>query len=217
MEDQRPPDAGTMYTIALIAGLATIPFLIGWLVGWLSGYVVFRPSKEPVPAAVGLAGPVPVRVTGIIPGLVNGLRARELRAELRLGAVSPEAAAASAPPPVDLYWKRGKKLWAIRLTPGLSQGVAGTAYPVLGKRPAMQTRFDKYRLMMSFDNEQARNSAYEQLRTSTWYATSGIAPVGAAPVGEAATLQAGAEVPAPVGSPTAAPPQTSAPPSPPAS
>jgi hypothetical protein len=217
MLDQRPANAGAMYATALIAGLVALPFLIGWLVGWLLGYVVFRPSKDmPAPSTPGLAGPVPVRVTGIIPGFVNGLRARELRGELRLGEPSPEAATAGAPPPIDLYWVRGKKLWAIRLTPGLSQGVTGTAYPVLGQRPAMRARFDKYRLILSFDNQQARDSAYEQLRASSWYATTAMAPIGAAPIAGAAPVLGGAEVAPPVSGAAAQSPQPPAAPGPPA-
>ncbi|MGD0018869.1 MAG: hypothetical protein ABSD62_06400 [Candidatus Limnocylindrales bacterium] len=166
-EGEWPADAASMYTLAIVSGVLGAPLLIGWLVG----YVVFRPSKLKPQPGVGMAGRLPVRVTGLLVGPGAGLRARELRAELRLGEMNPAAAAAGTPPPIDLHWTREGYSPAVRLTPGLSQGVVGNASPFRGARPAIRVRFFGHALILSFDDEAARDAAYEQLLKSSWYAS----------------------------------------------
>jgi hypothetical protein len=170
LDDEEKPlaDAATAFATGIVAVVLLIPSLIGWAIG----YVVFRPSKtEPQPVGA-MSGPLPVRVTGLLLGPGAGLRARQLRAELRPGGTSQEAAAAGAPPPLDLYFSRGKKQWMTRLTPGLGEGKAGKAYPFLGSKPAVRAKFLKYKLIFGFDDETSRDRAYEQMRRSSWYANS---------------------------------------------
>jgi hypothetical protein len=168
-DEERPvADAPTAFAIAIVAVVLLIPLFIGWAIG----YLVFRPSgTEPQPVGA-MAGPLPVRVTGLVMGPGAGLRARQLPAELRPGETSPEAAAAGAPPPLDLYFSRGKTQWMTRLTPGLGEGKTGRAYPFLGSKPAVRVKFLKYKLIFGFDDEASRDRAYEQMRRSSWYANS---------------------------------------------
>lgn len=126
------------------------------------GYVVFKPagSRNSITAEPG-TGFMPVRVTGLVSGYRNGRRTRELRAELRVPPTDPVL----GQPPIEIVWKTGNTAMAgIQLVPGTTRIVMGTAYPVSGARPAMKVRFGKYDIILSFDSEQARDAAFDQLR-----------------------------------------------------
>jgi hypothetical protein len=88
-----------------------------------------------------------------------------MRAELQVPAPNLEAAQGAAP--VDLVWQTKRGPTGVRLPSGTSQVVMGFAYPVRGKRPSIRVKFDKYRLIFTFDNEQARDQAFDQLRVSS--------------------------------------------------
>jgi hypothetical protein len=203
VEGQAPGDARAMAALAIVSGGLGAPLLIGWMIG----YVVFRPSRQQPQPGAGMAGPLPVRVTGLLVGPGGGVRAREMRAELRPGEIHPDAAAAGWAPPVDLWWISGHDFTVVRLTPTITAGVAGTAYPFAGARPALRARFGGFKLIFEFDDEAARDAAYAQLQRSALYSS----PMPAAPYwpGYGAPPQYGAPplygVPSPYGAPPAAP------------
>ena len=97
------------------------------------GYVTFRAAAgRRSPLSAPGAGMLPVRVTGLISGYRNGKRARELRAEIRVTPTDP----AAGPPPIDLVWQTVRSgPTGIRLIPGVTAMILGTAYPVTGARP----------------------------------------------------------------------------------
>ena len=160
-EGQTPANSLLMLGIAVASGTVAALMLIGWAIG----YLVFRPMKSrPGLSTSGMAGPIPVRVTGIIPGFKGGERALEKRVELRVPEQDP--ANPSATPPLAIVWTSGSGLTGLPLVPGTSQAVMGTAYPMRGARPAIRLRYEKLKLIMSFDTEEARNQAFDQLRSA---------------------------------------------------
>jgi hypothetical protein len=165
VDGQRPADARSMAALAIVTGGLGAPFLIGWMVG----YLVFRPSpRQPQPGR-GMAGPLGVRVTGLLAGPGGGVRAREMAAELRPGEMPPGAAEAGWAPPVDLWWRHDFGYIAVRLTPSLSDAIAGCSYPAAGERPALRARFAGFKLILEFESEATRDAAYSQLLWSTLY------------------------------------------------
>jgi hypothetical protein len=163
-EGDRPLQAGTLYTIAGLCGLIGLLLLGCWLATLSVGYVVFRPAanRHSLVSPPG-SGFLPVRVTGLISGYANGRRARELRAQLHV----PQANPAAGAQPMDLVWQTMRSGWAgVRLTPGVASEGMGTAYPVTGARPAIKARFGKFDIILSFDNELARDAAFDQFRAS---------------------------------------------------
>lgn len=161
-EGETPASPTVMYSLAGVLGVLTAILLIGWAIG----YLVFRPSKGRQGLLTsGMAGPVPVHVTGLIPGYANGIRAREKNAELELPVFMGDPALAPVPP-VDLLYKTRSGNQGLRLMPGTTSATLGTAYPLRGPRPAIRIRFNKYKLILSFDSEQARDQAFDQLKLS---------------------------------------------------
>jgi hypothetical protein len=163
-EGETPTKAEVFYTLAAICGVIGGLLLLSWLMTMLVGYVVFRPlgSLQRLSASGG-SGLLPVRVTGLIAGYSNGTRARQLRAELRV----PPADPASGAPPIDLSWPtRRRGPTGVRLTPGVTRVVLGTAYPFTGPRPAIKARFGRFDIVLCFDNEPARDAAFDQFRIS---------------------------------------------------
>ena len=163
VEGERPANASFGYGMAIATGVLAVPILIGWLIG----YIVFRPSRQQPAAGTGMTGTLRVRISGVLPGPGTGLRTRDMRAELHLGQPAP-GAAADAPLPMDLYWARGARIWAARLTPGLSEGVAGDVYPLRGRYPAIRVRFGQSRIVIGFEDAASRDAAYEQMRHASW-------------------------------------------------
>jgi hypothetical protein len=162
-EGEKPLPALPLYAIGLISGPLGLLLLLSWLMTLAVGYVVFKPagSRNSLTAEPG-TGFMPVRVTGLVSGYRNGRRTRELRAELRVPPTDP----AAGPPPIELVWPNGKNSAAgIRLVPGTTRIVMGTAYPAGGARPAIKARFGGFDIILSFDTEQARDAAFDQLRS----------------------------------------------------
>jgi hypothetical protein len=82
---------------------------------------------------------------------------------LRVPPIDP----AAGEPPIDLVWQSSRSgPTGIRLTPGVTGIVMGRSYPVTGSRPAMKVRFGRFDLIVSFDNELARDAAFDQIRRS---------------------------------------------------
>ena len=159
-----PLQAGSLYAVTAIAAPIAALLLICWLLTLALGYVFFRPSgpRQSLVSGPG-SGFLLVRVTGLISGYSNGRRARELRAQLRVLQTDPPTSAA----PIDLVWQTLRSGPAgVRLTPGVTSEVMGTAYPVTGARPAIRARFGRFDLVLSFDSEPARDAAFDQLRVS---------------------------------------------------
>jgi hypothetical protein len=163
-EGETPMTAGPLYTTAAVYGAIGLILFVCWLMTLAVGYVAFRPALgRRSPLSAPGAGMLPVRVTGLISGYRNGKRARELRAELRVPPTDP----AAGPVPIDLVWQTVRSgPTGIRLIPGISGMAMGTAYPVRGARPAIKARFGRYDIVVSFDNEVARDAAFDQI-TST--------------------------------------------------
>jgi hypothetical protein len=169
-----PANPTLMYGIAAIAGVLGLALLIGWAIGFL----VFRPAKSRQGFSTsGMADTIPVKVTGIIPSFVNGIRAREKRAELRVPIADP-GATPTGTQELDLVWT-GRKgaLSGLRLDPATISATIGHAYPFKGAKPALQIKVAKYKLILTFDSEQARDQAFDQFRTSAGLTMS---PEGAA-------------------------------------
>jgi hypothetical protein len=163
-EGETPMKAGPLYAIAAICGAIGLILFFCWLITLAVGYVTFRPAaSRQSPLSAPGAGMLPIRVTGLISGYRNGKRARELHAEMRVPPTDP----ATGPAPIDLVWPtlRGGPT-GIRLIPGISGMVMGTAYPVTGSRPAIKARFGRYDLVMSFDTELARDAAFDQIAST---------------------------------------------------
>ena len=167
-EGDTPANPTVMYSIAAVAGLLALFLFIGWAIG----FMVFRPAKKRDGFSTsGMTANLPIHVTGLIPGWMNGMRTLDKKAELRLPNVDPAAPAAVAPP-IDLVWATKKAETGIRLLPGTTQAVIGTAYPIGGARPAIRVRFGKYKLIFAFDTAAARDQAFDQFRISAPMATS---------------------------------------------
>jgi hypothetical protein len=158
---ETPPPAGPFYAAAGISGLLGLLLLVSWLITLAVGYVVFKPAAARVSAISGPGeGFLPVRVTGLVSGYRNGRRARELRAELQVPPTDP----AEGPAPLELVWTVAKTLkTGVRLVPGIKSIAIGTAYPVLGSRPAIKARFGGFDIVLSFDSELARDAAFDQM------------------------------------------------------
>ena len=165
VDGQRPADALSMAVLATVTGGLGAPLLIGWL----ARYLVFRPSLQQPQPGSGMVGPLAVRVTGLLAGPGGGVRAREMAAELRPGEMPPGAAEAGWAPPVDLWWRHDFGYIAVRLTPYLSDAIAGCSYPAAGERPALRARFAGFKLILEFESEAARDAAYSQLLRSKLY------------------------------------------------
>lgn len=169
-----PFPAEPLYALGAISGVVGPTLLLCWLATLAFGYVAFRRarSRQTMISAPG-SGMIPVRVTGLIPGYRNGIRAREKRAELRV----PQPDPAGATPPVDIVWASKKGIVnGARLAPGATRIEMGTALPVCGARPAVRVRLDRFDILISFDTEVARDAAFDQLRASAGLT---VAPDGA--------------------------------------
>jgi hypothetical protein len=163
-DGEKPLQAGPLYTTAATCGAIGLLLLCCWLMTLAVGYVTFRPAaSRQSPLSAPGAGMLPVRVTGLISGYRNGKRARELRAELRVPTTDP----AAGPPPIDLVWQTVRSgPTGIRLIPGVTAMILGTAYPVTGARPAIKARFGRYDIVISFESEVARDAAFDQIRAT---------------------------------------------------
>jgi hypothetical protein len=163
-EGETPLKAAPLYATAAVCGAIGLLLLCCWLMTLAVGYVTFRPAAgRQSPLSAPGAGMLPVRVTGLISGYRNGKRARELRAELRVPTTDP----AAGPPPIDLVWNTVRSgPTGIRLIPGMTAMIMGTAYPVTGARPAIKARFGRYDIVISFDSEVARDAAFDQIRAT---------------------------------------------------
>jgi len=163
-EGETPMKAGPLYATAAVSGAIGLVLFCCWLMTLAVGYVTFRAAAgRRSPLSAPGAGMLPVRVTGLISGYRNGKRARELRAEIRVTPTDP----AAGPPPIDLVWQTLRSgPTGIRLIPGVSAIVMGTAYPVTGARPAIKARFGRYDIIVSFDTELARDAAFDQIRST---------------------------------------------------
>lgn len=161
-EGDTPADPTTMYSIAGVCGVITLLLLVGWAIRFL----VFRPAATRAGMTTsGMAAAIPVRVTGLIPGRLNGIRAREMKAELQLPTGTDPAATAGAP--VGLVWATKAGVNGFPLVPGTSGVQIGTAYPFSGEKPALRLRYDSFKLVLTFDSEQSRDMAFDQLRASS--------------------------------------------------
>jgi hypothetical protein len=160
-QGETPLPAGPFYAAAGVSGLFGILLLVSWLITLAVGYVVFKPAAARLSPISGPGeGFLPVRVTGLVSGYRNGRRTRELRAELRVPPTDP----AEGPPPLELVWTASKTLKAgVRLVPGIESVAMGTAYPVLGPRPAIEVRFGGCDVILSFDGDTARDAAFDQI------------------------------------------------------
>lgn len=163
-QGKTPLPPGPLYALAAICTLIGLILLVGWIGTLFVGYVVFRgASSRTSPISAPGSGFLPVRVTGLISGYANGKRARELRAQLQVPPTDPNL----GPPPIELAWQtRRSGQVGIRLTPGLTRIVMGTAFPVTGTRPAIEARFGRYDIVLSFDSEVARDAAFDQVCVS---------------------------------------------------
>jgi hypothetical protein len=161
-EGDTPANPTLMY--AITGTLTAVAAVL--LIGWGIGYLVFRPTKPRTSLmSTGMAEPIPVHVTGLIPSYMNGVRAREMQAELRLAQLLGEIPAGEEPP-VDLVYRTRQGNRGLRLMPGTAKAAMGKAYPLKGSRPAIRLKFDKYKLILSFDNELARDQAFDQIKLS---------------------------------------------------
>jgi hypothetical protein len=163
-EGETPLPAGPFYAAAGAGGLFGLLLLASWLITLAVGYVVFKPASARISPISGPGeGFLPVRVTGLVSGYRNGRRTRELRAELRVPPTDPEG----GPPPLELVWTVSKNVKAgVRLVPGIESVAMGTAYPVLGQRPAIKARFGGFDVVLSFDGDTARDAAFDQIVAS---------------------------------------------------
>jgi hypothetical protein len=183
-----PLPAGPFYVAAGVGGLFGILLLVSWLITLAVGYVVFKPASARLSPISGPGeGFLPVRVTGLVSGYRNGRRTRELRAELRVPPTDP----AEGPPPLELVWTVSKNLKAgVRLVPGIESVVMGTAYPVLGPRPAMKARFGGFDVILTFDGDAARDAAFDQMVAMAGLVTGPDGVGAAAPPAPAETAAA---------------------------
>jgi hypothetical protein len=171
-EGQTPANQTVMLAVAGVVGALSLILFVGWAIG----YVVFRAQKSrPALSTGGIVGSVPVRVTGLVPWYYGGERTLEKKAELRVSPTDP-AQPAAANPPVSLVWTGPTGETGLDLGPDLSRAALGTAYPLRGARPALRVRYLKFNLVFTFDNEDARNQAFDSLRL---YAGLVTAPEGA--------------------------------------
>jgi hypothetical protein len=157
----RPLPVLPLLTAGLVSGPLGLLLLISWLMTLAVGYVVFKPAATRTSLVTQPGtGFMPVRVTGLVSGYRNGWRHRELRADLRVPEIDP----ALGQPIIELVWKGGKRgPVGVRLVPGTTGLVMGTAYPFSGARPAMSVRFGNCDVVLSFDTEAARDAAFDQL------------------------------------------------------
>ena len=162
-EGDTPANPTQMYALAV--ALFAIALLL--LVGWAIGYLVFRPAKARQGFSTsGMTEAIPVHVTGLVPQFTNGIRTREKGGELRLATFMADASQAHEAP-VDIVFKTRAGNRGLRLMPGLTSARLGKAYPLKGSRPAIRLHFGRYKLILSFDTEQARDMAFDQLRISS--------------------------------------------------
>jgi hypothetical protein len=172
-EGQTPASPYAMIAIALVGALVAIVMFLGW---WLK-FLPFKPlAMRTSMATQGMSAPISVRATGIISRFEGGDRAFEQAAQLQSYPVDP-AAPAPTPSPVDLVWTDGQGLTGTRFMPGVSEAVMGTAWSRRGPRPAIALKFVGKRIVIDFDDEASRDTAFDQLRYSTGMA---VSPEGAA-------------------------------------
>jgi hypothetical protein len=160
-EGETPLQAVPLFAAGGSSGFVGLLLLASWLITLAVGYVAFRPATARLSPISGPGeGFLPVRVTGLVSGYRNGRRTRELRAELRV----PPADTVEGPAPLDLVWanRAGGKV-GVHLVPGIATIAMGTAFPVLGERPAIRARFGAFDIVLSFESELARDAAFDQM------------------------------------------------------
>jgi len=160
-DGQAPANSAVMAVVAVVAILLVVLLVIGW---WIK-FLPFKPlALRTSMATQGLTAPIAVRATGVIARTVGGERSFERVAQVQTSPADPTHPEAAA---LDIVWNDDAGITGVRLVPGVSEVVMGTAWSRKGPRPAIALRFLKYRIVLAFNDEASRDQAFDQLRYST--------------------------------------------------
>jgi branched-subunit amino acid ABC-type transport system permease component len=120
-EGQTPANSLAMVVVAVVAAIVLVALLLGW---WIK-FLVFRPlAGRTSMATQGLTAPIAVSATGGLARTVGGERAYERTSRLQPAPVDPTHPLTAA---VDLVWNDDEGITGVRLLPGVTEAVMGTA------------------------------------------------------------------------------------------